>query len=166
GVRSGTLPLPLIVGLETAIKLAVARTEQTQKYLQGLCRHLVQGLKNIEERLPELQICFNSLVGEAVTRQSPGMVNFSFPPVEGEVILHHLEEKNIFVGLGSACSAHSKKPSRILMGIGLSEEQARCSLRVSFSHNNTTDEIDQFLEAFAKAYQALYATFLHKAEHR
>lgn len=166
GVRSGTLPLPLIVGLETAIKLAVARTEQTQKYLQGLCRHLVQGLKNIQERLPELKICFNSLVDGDVTRQSPGMVNFSFPPVEGEVILHHLEEKNIFVGLGSACSAHSKKPSRILMGIGLSEEQARCSLRVSFSHNNTTDEIDQFLEAFAKAYQALYATFLHKAEHR
>ena len=166
GVRSGTLPLPLIAGLETAVRLAVARTDQTQKHLQDLSRHLVQGLNSMRERLPELKICFNSLVGEDVTRQSPGMVNFSFPPVEGEVILHHLEEKNIFVGLGSACSAQSKKPSRILMGIGLNEEQARCSLRVSFSHNNTTDEIDQFLEAFAEAYQALYPTFLHKAGNR
>ena len=166
GVRSGTLPLPLIMGLKTAVSHAVARTERTQQHLQGLCRHLIEGLKNLQERISKLRIRFNSLIDEDIIRQSPGMVNFSFPPVEGEVILHHLEEKNIFVGLGSACSAHSKKPSRILMGIGLSEEQARCSLRVSFSHNNTTDEIDQFLEAFAKAYQALYATFLHKAEHR
>ena len=166
GVRSGTLPLPLIVGLEIAIKHAVARTEQTQKHLQGLCRHLIEGLKKMQERFPELRIRFNPLVDEDETRQFSGMVNFSFPPVEGEVILHHLEVKDIFVGLGSACSAQSREPSKILMGIGLSEEQARCSLRISFSRNNTTDEIDQFLEAFGEAYQALYPTFLQKAEHR
>ena len=120
----------------------------------------------MQERLPELRIRFNSLVDEDVTRQSPGMVNFSFPPVEGEVILHHLEAKDIFVGLGSACSAQSRELSKILMGIGLSAEQARCSLRISFSHNNTTDEIDRFLEAFAEAYRALYPTFLQKADHR
>ena len=166
GVRSGTLPLPLIVGLEIAIKHAVARTEQTQKHLQGLCRHLIEGLKKMQERFPELRIRFNPLVDEDETRQFSGMVNFSFPPVEGEVILHHLEAKDIFVGLGSACSAQSREPSKILMGIGLSEEQARCSLRISFSRNNTIDEIDQFLEAFEEAYQALYPTFLQKAEHR
>ena len=166
GVRSGTLPLPLIVGLEIAIKHAVARTEQTQKHLQGLCRHLIEGLKKMQERFPELRIRFNPLVDEDETRQFSGMVNFSFPPVEGEVILHHLEAKDIFVGLGSACSAQSREPSKILIGIGLSEEQTRCSLRISFSHNNTTDEIDQFLEAFGEAYQALYPTFLQKAEHR
>ena len=166
GVRSGTLPLPLIVGLEIAIKHAVARTEQTQKHLQGLCRHLIEGLKKMQERFPELRIRFNPLVDEDETRQFSGMVNFSFPPVEVEVILHHLEAKDIFVGLGSACSAQSREPSKILMGIGLSEEQARCSLRISFSRNNTTDEIDQFLEAFGEAYQALYPTFLQKAEHR
>ena len=166
GVRSGTLPLPLIVGLEIAIKHAVARTEQTQKHLQGLCRHLIEGLKKMQERFPELRIRFNPLVDEDETRQFSGMVNFSFPPVEGEVILHHLEVKDIFVGLGSACSAQSREPSKILMGIGLSEEQARCSLRISFSRNNTTDEIDQFLEAFGETYQALYPTFLQKAEHR
>jgi len=166
GVRSGTLPLPLIVGLEIAIKHAVSLDEQTQEHLQDLCRYLIEGLKKMQERFLELRIRFNSLVDEDVTRQSPGMVNFSFPPVEGEVILHHLEAKDIFVGLGSACSAQSREPSKILMGIGLSEEQARCSLRISFSRNNTIDEIDQFLEAFEEAYQALYPTFLQKAEHR
>ncbi len=166
GVRSGTLPLPLIMGLETAIKHAVTQIEQTQTHLQGLSRHLIQGLKNLQEQLPELKICFNSLVDADSTRQSPGMVNFSFPPVEGEVILHHLEAEDIFVGLGSACSAQSKEPSKILLGIGLSEEQARCSLRISFSRNNIPEEIDQFLEAFGKAYQTLYPTFSQKAEHR
>jgi cysteine desulfurase len=166
GVRSGTLPVPLIVGLETAIKLAVAQTEQTQNHLKGLHCYLIQGLQKLQDQIPELKVRFNSFIEGDVTSQSPGMVNFSFPPVEGEVILHHLEEKDIFVGLGSACSAQSKEPSRILMGIGLSEEQARCSLRISFSRNNTTEEIDQFLEAFGESYQALYSTFLHKAEHR
>ena len=52
------------------------------------------------------------------------------------------------------------------MGIGLSEEEVRCSLRISFSRHNTIEEIDLFLEAFAEAYQALYFTFLQKAEHR
>ncbi len=166
GVRSGTLPLPLILGLKTAIKHAVAQTEQTQNHLQNLCRHLTQGLQAMQDRIPELDFNFNSLVGVDITRQSPGIVNFSFPPVEGEVVLHHLEAKNIFVGLGSACSAQSKEPSKILMGIGLSEEQARCSLRISFSLNNTIEEVDKFLEAFGEAYQRLYPTFLQKAGHR
>jgi cysteine desulfurase len=166
GVRSGTLPLPLIVGLETAVKDAVVQTKQTQIHLQSLCRHLTQGLQTIQKRIPALDIRFNSMVDADVTRQSPGIVNFSFPPVEGEVILHHLEAKNIFVGLGSACSAQSKEPSKILMGIGLSEEQARCSLRISFSRNNTIDEIDQFLEAFGEAYQSLYPTFSQRAGRR
>jgi cysteine desulfurase len=166
GVRSGTLPLPLILGLGTAIELAVKQMEQTQNHLQLLCRRLTLGLKGLQETMPELKIRFNSLLDADVTRQSPGIINFSFPPVEGEVLLHHLEGKEIFVGLGSACSAHSKEPSKILIGLGVSEEQARCSLRISFSGNNTQEDVDQFLEAFGEAYQSLYPTFLQKAEHR
>ena len=124
GIRSGTLPLPLIVGLETAIKNAVEKIDQTHEHLRSLSCHLVQGLQNMQERLPELNIKFNSLVDDNAICQSPGIVNFSFPPVEGEVILHHLEAKDIYVGLGSACSAQSKEPSKILLGIGLNEEQA------------------------------------------
>lgn len=163
GVRSGTLPLPLIMGLETAIKQAVVHSDDTQQQLSRLSHYLVQGLMDLQERLPGLNIRFNSSIDGVC---SSGIVNFSFPPVEGEVVLHHLEAKDIFVGLGSACSAQSKEPSKILMGIGLTEEQARCSLRLSFSKNNTTQEIDKFLEAFGETYQSLYPTFLQKAGHR
>ena len=103
---------------------------------------------------------FNSSCGEF---QSPAMVNFSFPPAEGEVMVHHLEKEEIFVGMGSACSAHSKEPSKILTGMGLTEEQARCSLRVSFSKDNKLDEMDIFLHAFKKAYQKLLPIFKKRA---
>jgi len=116
----------------------------------------------LNDQIPELNIRFNSLVIDDYKKQSPSIINFSFYPVEGEVLLHHLEEKNIFVGLGSACSASSKKPSKILIGIGLSEEDARCSLRISFSGNNTIEDVDVFLKEFAKAYRKLYLTFSTK----
>ena len=163
GVRSGTLALPLIVGLERAIRQAVEQTENTQKLFQRLCDYLVQGLKAMQERINDLKIHFNSSINVHEMGQTPGIINFSFPPVEGEVILHHLESKDIFVGLGSACSSNSKAPSRILKGIGLSDEQARCSLRVSFSRNNTMEEIDHFLDAFENVYKTLYPSFLKKA---
>ena len=165
-IRSGTLPVPLIVGLALAIKRSVDKTEDTIKNNQKLSRHLVTKLKSLAEDLPELDIKFNSSLSEDLSQQSPSIVNFCFAPVEGEVILHHLEEKGLFVGLGSACSAHSKEPSKILTGIGLSPEEARCSLRISFGSQNTLADVDAFVEAFGGAYRQLYSTFNRKTTHK
>ena len=159
GVRSGTPPVPLIRAMAKAISIASERIDEMQEHYEFLKSRLVQGLCELNDRIPDLNIRFNSLIVDDQKRQSPSIVNFSFPPVEGEVLLHHLEAKGIFVGLGSACSASSKEPSRILMGIGLSEEEARCSLRISFSGNNTIKDIDVFLEEFSIAYQSLFSTF-------
>jgi cysteine desulfurase len=161
-IRSGTLPTPLILGLAKAILLAVERTDETQIKFKNLCRHLIDGLNELARRLPMLKLQFNSLEVDDVSRQSPAIVNFSFAPVEGEVLLHHLEKQNIFVGLGSACSAHSKEPSKILTGIGRTVEESRCSLRISFGRQNSIEDIDRFLEYFAEAYKALYPTFKGK----
>jgi cysteine desulfurase len=165
-VRSGTLPVPLIVGLAHAVKRAVGKTDETVKNNQRLFHHLVTKLKNLAEDLPELDLQFNSSLSEDLSRQSPSIVNFRFAPVEGEVMLHHLEEKGIYVGLGSACSAHSKEPSKILTGIGLTPEEARCSLRISFGSQNTLSDVDAFVEAFGDAYRQLYSTFNRKTAHK
>ena len=111
----------------------------------------------------DLKIRVNSSMSDDISAQSPAIVNFSFPPVEGEVLLHHLEKNNIYVGMGSACSAQSNEPSKILIGIGLSKEEARCSLRISFGPDNTVAEIDLFLREFALAYNSLYPSFSKKA---
>ena len=155
GVRAGTLPVPLIIAFAQAIELAIARQQKTQEHLKKLQEHLIGGLNKLK-----IPILYNSSYGEF---QSPAIVNFRFPSVEAEVMVHHLEEKEIFVGMGSACSAHSKEPSKILMGMGLTEEQARCSLRVSFSQANTITEIEKFLHVFAEAYQKLLPTFKDRA---
>lgn len=165
-IRSGTLPVPLIVGLSLAIKKSVEKTEETVKNNQQLFRHLVTKLKSLAEDLPELDLQFNSSPSEDLSRQSPSIVNFRFAPVEGEVMLHHLEEKGIYVGLGSACSAHSKEPSKILTGIGLTLEEARCSLRISFGSQNTLADVDAFVEAFGAAYRQLFSTFNRKTAHK
>jgi cysteine desulfurase len=145
-----------------AVKIVAERIDETQDHLRCLNQRLVQSLLELDERIPQLNIRFNSLVVDDLKRQSHSIVNFSFPPVEGEVLLHHLEEKLIYVGLGSACSANLKEPSKILKGIGLSDDEARCSLRISFSRNNTIEEVDMFVKEFFKAYEMLYPTFKGK----
>ena len=162
GMRSGTLPVPLIVGLAHAVKRSLEKTDETVRKNQKLFHQLISGLKNLSDRLPELDLHFNSSLSEDLSCQSPSIVNFRFAPVEGEVMLHHLEEKGIYVGLGSACSAHSKEPSKILTGIGLTPEEARCSLRISFGPQNTLADVDAFLEAFGDAYRQLFSTFNRK----
>ena len=164
GMRAGTLPTPLIVGLTHALKLAVERVEDTANHVAKLHNRLVVGLQEMSQRLPHLNVRFNSSLAENL--QTPSIVNFSFAPVEGEVLLHHLEEKQIYVGLGSACSAHSKEPSKILTGIGLTLEEARCSLRISFARQNTLDEVDFFLKEFERAYEVLLPTFSPKYANR
>ena len=154
GLRAGTLPTPLIMVLAEAVERAIALQNETQEHFKKLQEHLIIRLNKLD-----IPILLNSSRGEF---QSPAIVNFSFSPVEGEVMVHHLEKEKIFVGMGSACSAHSKEPSKILMGMGLTKEQARCSLRVSFSINNTLDDIEKFVDAFSKAYQKLLPTFKQK----
>ena len=152
GVRAGTLPVPLIMAFARIVELATARLQETERHLIKLHAYLVEGLKKIN-----FKVLINSSSDDF---QCPSIVNISLPPVEGEVMLHHLEKQEIYVGMGSACSANSKEPSKILMGIGLTEEQARCSLRISFSRNNNFDEIDKFLQALKSSYQVLLSTFI------
>ncbi|WP_282011482.1 cysteine desulfurase family protein [Nitrospina watsonii] len=159
GMRSGTLPVPLIVGLARAVQRAAEQSVTASKTFSVLQARLVSGLNALNRDKPHLDLKFNSAADANAAHQTPAIVNFSFAPVEGEVVLHHLEEKEIYVGLGSACSAHSKEPSEILTGIGRTREEARCSLRVSFNKWNTVDEVDRFLETFAVAYDSLHPSF-------
>ncbi len=165
GVRSGTLPVPLICGMAHALRLATDRLQETRDRLEVLQHHLIVGLQELEKAISELSLRFNSIESRDWGVQSPAIVNFSFAPVEGEVLLHHLEEKQIYVGLGSACSAHSKEPSKILLGVGCTVEEALCSLRVSFDHTNTIAEVDTFLREFRQAYESLLPTFRNRLAH-
>ncbi|QPJ65611.1 MAG: aminotransferase class V-fold PLP-dependent enzyme [Candidatus Nitrohelix vancouverensis] len=163
GVRSGTLPTPLILGLAKALQISVQSIAARREKLLRLRRRLLDALQALQSN--DLALQFNSSLSEEAEEQEPGILNFSFPPVEGEVLLHHLESKEIYVGLGSACSARSKEPSKILTRIGKTRQEALCSLRISMGIENSESDVDQFVAAFGQAYQTLFPAFAKGARH-
>lgn len=83
------------------------------------------------------------------------IVHFSYPPIPGEVVLHHLEEQGLLVSTGSACSTRKPEPSHVLLATGMSERDALSSIRLSFSVHNTLDGLAGVFAAFGKAMDKL-----------
>lgn len=133
GFRSGTENLPAIVGLGLAAELADADREAKAQKLRGLKLRLLQGL---EADVPDITVN-----GPGAEGGSPAILNVSFLGCRGEVLLHMLEQKDIYVSTGSACSSH-KKSSHVLTAAGLSAEQIEGAVRFSLSLDNTEEQID------------------------
>ena len=109
--------------------------------IHGLSAEMRRRLAEINEARPsKTEVIFNTSAG-----QSPYIFNFSLPGYEGAVLMRMLADKGIIVGTGSACSAESKFPSRILTAMGRSDQQAFGALRVSFGFQNSIEEIDVFI---------------------
>ncbi len=142
GFRSGTENVPAIAGLGKAVQVAAEDLHEKTKHVRNVRQHLMEG---IQEKIPEVQI--NSPTGELC---SPYILNVSFLGCRGEVLLHTLEQKGIFVSTGSACSS-KKKGSHVLKAAGLSDEAIEGAVRFSFSEDNTLEEMDYVLEETGKA---------------
>jgi cysteine desulfurase len=131
GMRSGTLPVPLIVGFGTAC--AIARNEmaaETEKTF-GLRERL---RKSIMDRLPE------SYLNGHPTDRLPGNANISFAYVEGEGLMMGI--KDVAVSSGSACTSASLEPSYVLRALGVGDELAHSSIRFGIGRFNTEAEVD------------------------
>jgi cysteine desulfurase len=130
GLRSGTLPVPLIVGMATAMEIAINHIPTETVRLVEL-RDLLESLIMAEQEGVTLN-------GHRVERIS-NTLNLSFSGVSGEALM--LTMKEIAVSSGSACSAADPEPSHVLKAIGLTDDAARSSLRFSLGRFNTEDEI-------------------------
>jgi cysteine desulfurase len=129
GMRSGTLPTPLCVGLGAACK--VAQQDMDKDYQKA--QHLYQLFYTyITKNVPEVY-----LNGDATSR-IPHNVNISFSCVEGEGLMMGI--KDLALSSGSACTSASLEPSYVLKALGVSEELAHTSLRVSFGRMTTEEE--------------------------
>ncbi len=138
GLRSGTLPVPLIVGFGAACALARTDFAPDTTHLRRLRDRLETGIRTY---LPWARVN-----GHPVHR-SPAVSNITFPGVDGESLLVALDE--IAVSSGSACTAASAKPSHVLSAMGLPDELAQSSLRFSVGRFNTEAEIDRAVEVVA-----------------
>lgn len=137
GLRSGTLPTHQIVGMGEAAKLARKRIKEDTRHVAALDERLRARLD---------QISRVSLNGS--TRRVPGILNVCFAGVVAEALMVGLGE--VAISTGSACTSREMAPSHVLLGIGLSENEALSSIRFSFGRFTTMDEIDLVGRALAE----------------
>ena len=99
--------------------------------------------------------------GKTGRDSAPQIVSVSVEGVRSEVLLHALEEKEIYVSAGSACSSIKPAPSKTLQGIGLTKERLESTVRFSFCVNTTEEEIDYAVEQM-KEIVPFYRRFIRK----
>lgn len=131
GLRSGTLPVPLIVGFGHACQLAAEANSDERSRIEELRDELWERLR--------LQLDGLYLNGHP-TERLPGNLNVSFEGIDGDVLMNSLKE--IAVSSGSACTSAEPEPSHVLRAIGRSDELTRASLRFGIGRFNTREEID------------------------
>lgn len=135
GVKPGTISLALIVSLCKALKKFIPLWKKHYQYVFGLNRRFRNQLTNNEK------IVFNSSL-----EASPYIINISLPHVNGETLVHILEEKEIYVSTGSACSSKLKKPEKTVYHITKSELLATTTIRISLSHLLLPTDIDEIAQ--------------------
>ena len=142
GMRSGTDNVPGIAGLGMAAKEAYTGFEEKVSHLFRLKELFTNGVREIPDTV------INSPDG---VLGAPQIVSVSFRGIRSEVLLHSLEEKEIYVSSGSACSSNKKLPiSTVLKEIGLEKDLLETTVRFSFSHFTTEEEIAYCLEELKK----------------
>lgn len=134
--RAGTENVAGIVGLSKALELAVSTMDQRRERLTKMRDRLIEGLLKIDR----------SRLNGSQEKRLPGNVNMCFEGIEGESLLLRLDLAGVSASSGSACTSGSLDPSHVLLSLGLPHEIAHGSLRLSFSDDNTEEEIDYLLE--------------------
>ena len=143
-VRSGTLDVAAIVGLQVATTLAVAEREERAARLSALRDRLVAG---VMAQVPDAQLNGAPLddVVAGGPGRLPGNAHLSFPGAEGDALLMLLDARGVECSTGSACSAGVARPSHVLLATGADPDRARSSLRFSLGHTSTDADVDAVL---------------------
>ncbi len=139
GMRSGTLPVPLIVGFGKAAEIAQNEMAKDNERIRRLSDRLFNG---INKELKDVV-----LNGDRDAR-FPGNLNLSFSYVEGESLMMGI--RDIAVSSGSACTSASLEPSYVLRALGVEEEMAHTSIRFGIGRMTTEGEIDYAIETIVK----------------
>ncbi|KAH8503902.1 hypothetical protein H0E87_014954 [Populus deltoides] len=135
GIRSGTVPTPLVVGMGAACELAKKEMEYDDKRIRALQERMLNGVRAKLDGV---------VVNGSVERRYAGNLNLSFAYVEGESLLMGL--KDVAVSSGSACTSASLEPSYVLRALGVDEDMAHTSIRFGIGRFTTEEEIDRAIE--------------------
>jgi cysteine desulfurase len=137
GLRSGTESTPLIAGFGEAVRITFSKKDKDILKMKELRDYCIDA---ITDQIPNAVLNSNK-------NGAPHIVNFSLPGLKNKKVAEFLDHKDIFISSAAACkSNHSRGPS-ILESLGLSRVLADSALRVSFSHNNTKNDVDALIKA-------------------
>ncbi|MEX2364772.1 MAG: cysteine desulfurase family protein, partial [Balneolaceae bacterium] len=152
--RGGTLNVPGIVGFAKALELAVDEMEQYKNNNKTLRKLLLEKM--------ETTLKFNYTINGAKENRVPHILNLSFSDdegnfIDGEMLLLNLDIEGICVSNGSACTSGAVEPSHVLSGMGVEENLAKSSIRVSFGKQNTADDVLFFVEKLDAVLNRMFA---------
>ena len=139
--RSGTPALPLIVSISKALRLIYEDFDNKQKHIKEVHDYLMDKLNKLKLDINSNSYSINQIV------------NFSLKNIKGEVMLHALEQDDIYVSTQTACATGDYSFS--IYALTNDKNRARNSIRVSISHLTTKDEIDKFIESLSKNIDSL-----------
>ena len=137
GMRSGTENVPAIAGLAVASEEMYQNLEANREHLFALRDYFIEEVEKLDGV---------SVNGKKDHDSAPHIVSVSIEGVRAEVILHTLEDRNIYVSAGSACASNKPAISSTLQSIGLKKELLDSTVRFSFSIHTTKEELDYALE--------------------
>ena len=139
-MRSGTLPVPLIVGLAKATQLITENQKLENKRLMEMRDELIN---KVRDAIPD------TIINGSLEHRLPHNINFSFPNIEGEALLMKLE--SIACSSGSACTSATLQPSYVMKALGHSEELAHSSIRIAFGRMNQDEDVQIAAEEIINA---------------
>ncbi len=140
-MRSGTENVPAILGFGEAVEISQKTFTERVRAMGKAREHLLAGLL---DQVPDIKV--NSPDDGAVS-----VLNVSFLGTRGEVLLHTLEQDDIYVSTGSACSSNKKGRSHVLAAMGLTDKEIEGAIRFSFNEFNTIEEMDYVIDKVKNA---------------
>ena len=144
-MRSGTENLPAIMGMAAAAREAVKNMESSYLKIVDISSYITEQLSDID----------NSIVNGYAETQYWGIMNFSFMGVPSEQLVEFLNEHDICVSSGSACNTGSELPSRTLIAMNRTEDEANCAIRLSINEDNTIEEAIKVVDTIKKGVELI-----------
>jgi len=148
GKRAGTENVAGIVALGAALEESITIMTSEERKKDALVKVTIEGL-----RAGISGIRFN---GEN-TERLPGILSVTFLNASGEAMMHLMDLKGICVSTGSACYSGKDEPSHVLLAMGLNEQQAKSSIRISYGRYNTEEDAKNIVSAVCEAYGKIEA---------
>ena len=149
--RAGTENVAGIVAAGYAIVESITEMTTMADKLSAFVRATIDGIR---AKIP------NIIINGDENNRLPGIINIVFDGVTGESLMHLLDLKGIYVSTSSACTSGREEPSHVLLALGLTEQQAKSAIRISYGRYNSIDEVETIVASICDAYYKILATKL------